>query len=303
VQNISRGAARGAEHTTGRSAWLLPLLLALESMHFVFARLAHDVLDPRVSILYAMSIATLTVGIYGVVTRRLSLAVGRRHWRLFAAIGALIALSTQINYIVIDFVDPGAASLLAQAGTIYAIALGVLWLKERFTRWQVAGALVAVCGAIIVALQPGDFFRIGSLMMLAGAFAYQLHTVLVKRFGGGIDMVNFFFFRLLCVTLFLLAGTLLQGALSQGLFTVPDWRGLGIVMLVGLVDVVFSRTLYYRVLRGINVSLFAVVMTLSPVLTTLWTYLLFGVRPGMQQLIGGAVVFCGVMILALRRKA
>jgi drug/metabolite transporter (DMT)-like permease len=299
---------RKTERGTSGGAALLPLLLALESLHFVFARLAHDVLDPRISILYAMAIATTAVGVYGAITRTLSFAVGWAHRWLFVSIGALIALSTQINYIVIDYVDPGAASLLSQAATFYAIALGVLWLKERFTRWQAIGSLVAVVGAIIVALQPGDFFRIGSLMLLAGAFAYQLHAALVKRHGGGIDMVNFFFFRLLCVTLFLLAGTLFQamfapGAFAPGMSLIPDWRGLLIVMLIGLVDVVFSRTLYYRVLRAINVSLFAVVMTLSPVLTTLWTFLLFGVRPGLQQLIGGAVVLIGVLILALKRRS
>ncbi len=298
AQKTNRGSDRGAA--------LLPLLLALESLHFVFARLAHDVLDPRISILYAMAIATAAVGVYGVVMRKLSFAVGKAHWRLFVCIGALIALSTQINYIVIDDVDPGAASLLAQAATIYAIALGVWWLKERFTRWQAIGSLMAVAGAVIVALQPGDYIRFGSLLLLAGAFAYQLHAALAKRYGGGIDMVNFFFFRLLCVTLFLFAGTLLQavfapGAFAPGMSLLPGWSGLGIVLLIGLVDVVWSRTLYYRVLRAINVSLFAVVMTLSPVLTTLWTYVLFGVRPGAQQIIGGVVVLAGVLMLTLRR--
>jgi drug/metabolite transporter (DMT)-like permease len=290
-------AMPGAVAPARNETWLLPVLLAIDSLHFVFARIAHDVLDPRVSAGYALGVAALIVGLYGIATRRLSLAIGRAHWKLFATIGLLVAFSTQINYSVIDTVDPGAASLLSQASTFYAIGFGVLWLGERFTRWQALGAGLAVIGALVVAFQArGDVFRYGSLLLLMGSLAYQLHAALSKRYAGGINLLNFFFYRLLFTAFFLLLGAGAQRAL-----VVPDARGLGIVVLVACVDIVLSRSLYYRALRRINISVFAVVMTLSPVLTALWSYALFGSTPSQQQLIGGAIVLAGVLILALKR--
>jgi O-acetylserine/cysteine efflux transporter len=289
-------AAQAVETTTDQprsDAWLLPVLLSIDSLHFVFARLARDVLDPRVSAAYALTLAALIVGGYGVATRKLSWAVGRAHWKIFATVGFLVAVSTQINYFVVDYIDPGAASLLSQASTFFALGLGVAWLGERFTRRQALGALIAIVGAVVVALQPGDFFRLGSLMMLGASFAYQLHAAVAKRYAGGIDLLNFFFFRLTFT-----AGFLLLGALFGGVMAVPDGRGFGIVALVACVDVVLSRSLYYRVLRRSNVSLFAIVMTLSPVLTAAWSYLLFGVVPSAQQVLGGAIVLAGVLVLA-----
>jgi drug/metabolite transporter (DMT)-like permease len=285
-----------AARVTGAS-WLLPLLLTMDGLHFVFANLARKSgLDPRLSTTLIMGIAALIVGSYGLATRQLNLAELRRNTPFLALIGLLVAISTQIGYFAVGYVDPGAAALLSQMVTVWSIVFGVLWLRERFRRAQGAGALLALCGAAIIALQPGDYFRIGSLMLVFSTFSYALHAAVVKRKGGGMNFVNFFFGRLLFTTLWLFLAGSVQGALY-----VPDLRSLGVVTLIGIVDVVISRSLYYLLLRRINVSALAVTLTLSPVVAAVWSFLIDGTQPSLQQLIGGAVVLLGVFVVVRNR--
>lgn len=73
-------------------------------------------------------------------------------------------------------------------------------------------------------------------------------------------------------------------------------------MLVASVDIGISRSLYYVVLRRMNISLMTVILTLSPVITVFWSFLLFKTLPGIQQLVGGSVVMAGVLLVALARE-
>jgi drug/metabolite transporter (DMT)-like permease len=75
-----------------------------------------------------------------------------------------------------------------------------------------------------------------------------------------------------------------------------------LLALVGTVDVVVSRTLYYVALRRLKMSVHSIVLTLSPVAAILWSLLLFETLPTLQQLAGGVAVMMGVLIVTVRRN-
>ena len=99
-----------------------------------------------------------------------------------------------------NFIDPGTGSMISKLSVLISIGLGVIWLGERLTRRQFFGAILAVTGVIIITFQPGEYLRLGSLMVLAATVMYAFHTAIVKRNGGRIDLLNFFFMRLLAAT-------------------------------------------------------------------------------------------------------
>ncbi len=271
-------------------------LLFLDSFHFVFARLLLPLISPRVSAMYVMGIATIIVGGYGLITRQLNWRVLQTNWLFFVLIGFFIGGSTNLTFIAVSYVDPGAAALIAQLSTPLSVALGVFWLKEHFTRGQLTGALLATLGACIIALQPGDLFRIGSLMIMTATTMYSLHTALVKR-NGDLDFVNFFFFRLLFTTAWLFIFPAVMGRLEW-----PRANAWPMLLLVGVVDIVTSRWLYYIALRRLNLSVHAVVMTFAPVIAVVWSLLFLHVVPTGQQVIGGVVVVLGVLLVAMMRR-
>ena len=107
---------------------------------------------------------------------------------------------------------------------------------------------------------------------------------------------DFFFFRLLCTT-----GVLFVFAVGRQALAWPSAKAWPLLVLVGTVDVVVSRTLYYVALRRLRLSILSVVLTLSPVVAVGWSLLLFDTFPTRQQLLGGVAVILGVLVVTIKQ--
>jgi drug/metabolite transporter (DMT)-like permease len=185
---------------------------------------------------------------------------------------------------------------LAKATILMSAGLGIFWLGEKLTRIQIFGGLTATAGVVVILFQPGDYIRFGSALILVSAFMYSLHTGIVKRFGGGLDFMEFFF-SLLCTSVLLFFV-----AIGRGVLVWPSFGTWPLIVLTGSVDVVISWALFYIVLRRIKMSIHSIVLTLSPVGAILWSLILFDTMPSNQQLLGGIAVIAGVLSLTLKPK-
>lgn len=271
---------------------VIAILLLVDSLHFVFARLLLPYLPGGTSAFYVLAIATLQVFIFLGLRRRIRFSIFRSNLRFFLAIGLLVATSTTFNYVAVGYIDPGTASLLAQSATIFALGFSIFWLREKLTGLEIIGALIALIGVFVISFQPGDYLRLGSLLVLASAFMYALHAAIVKRHGGQMDFGNFFLFRVASVTGFLLLFTSIRGQLIW-----PSWEAWRFLILAGTIDVVLSRVLYYLALRRLQMSFHTIILTLSPVITIIWSLILFSEKPTAQSFVGGAAVILGVVIV------
>lgn len=294
---IAESAAPARNATT--VAALFATLLLVDSLHFVWARALLPYFDPVVSATGVLVVATLQVGVYGWWRGQLTWASLRRHVWFFAVIGFLVGASTALGYAAMTYVDPGTASMLSKTSTLFTILVGIIWLHDRLNWVQLGGAALSLVGVLIITFQPGDLLRLGSLMVLAGTVLYALHTAVVKRYGDDMDFVEFFFGRLLFTSLALAVFAATRPLETLATAGVTGWL---ILIVAGTVDVVISRSLFYLALRRLSMSLHAIVLTLSPVATVLWSLLLFDVFPGPRQLLGGFIVIAGVGLAAYFRS-
>ena len=275
---------------------LVAALLTLDSLHYVFARLLLPHIAPAASVLYIMAIATVEIGLYGLIRRRLHLEVLARHIWFFLGIGVLVAASMSVTFEAVAFIDAGTASMLGRASILFSLGFGLFWLKERLTRLQLLGALVAIGGVFAIAYQSADYLRLGSVMILCATFMYALHAAIIKRYGAQMGFIDFFFFRLVCTT-----GIMFLAALGRQSLVCPEGKVWLLLILVATVDVAVSRSLYYLALRQLKMSIHAIVLALSPVAAIGWALLLFDTFPNVQQLIGGGAVILGVLMVVLVR--
>jgi drug/metabolite transporter (DMT)-like permease len=276
---------------------LIAFLVIIDSFHFVFARLLLPHISPYVSGLYVMVVASLQVGIYGFFCRRIHFRMLFKNLWFFLSIGALIGINTIINYVAVALIDPGTASLLAKTSILMSVGLGILWLRERLSKLQGGGSILALTGVLVIVFQPGDYIRLGSLLILVSAFMYALHAAIVKRYGEDMDFIEFFFFRILSTVI-----VLFFIAVGRQALTWPDATAWGLIIMTATIDVVISRALYYLVLRQMQISVLSIVLTLSPVAAVVWTFILFDTVPSVQQLIGGVGVILGVFMVSIRRN-
>ena len=278
---------------------LILVLLAVDGLHFIYARALREYMHPIASVTWVLGIGALEVGVFAARRGMFRWETFRRHAVFFLVIGILVGISTSINYTAVKFIEPGVASLLSQMSILFGVGLGVFWLRDRLSRQQMLGAGVALVGVLVITFQPGDFLRLGALMVIGSAFLYALHAAVVKRYGGGIGFLEFFIWRLVATTgiLIVLAGVLGQWTLP------PNAAAWGLVLIAGTMDVAVSRTLYYVSLRRLSVSIHALIFTLSPVVAILWAFILFGSRPTAREALGGVIVLIGVAIVNFRKKS
>ncbi|HKZ08800.1 MAG TPA: DMT family transporter [Methylomirabilota bacterium] len=272
----------------------VPLLLVADSLYFVFARLLLPHFPPAAGAFYMMAAGALVV--FVALRGRIGLGVLARHPWFFLSIGLLVGVNTNMGFVAVKYVDPGTASLLSRTSILFTLALGILWLGERLTRVEVFGTVLALVGVVVISFQPGDYLRVGALIVIASTLLYALHSAVVKRYGGDIPFGEFLFYRVAGV-----AAVLLVLAAAQGALVWPSAVGWGWLLLAGTVNVVISRGLYYLVLRRMDMSVLTIILTLTPVVTWLWSMALFGGRPGLAEIGGGAATLAGVLIVTASR--
>lgn len=276
------------------------VLLLVDSLHFVFARLLLPYLPPTTSSFYYMTVATVQIAVFAAVRRRINWRIFRDNARFFLAVGFLIASATSMSFAAVAYIDPGTASLIARMNTIFALGFGLFWLKERLVRGEKFGAWVAIIGVFIISFQLGDtsrFLWLGTVLVLSSNFAYALHAAIVKRYGEEIDFTNFFLFRMVSSILFLAIF-----ATARGEMVWPRGEVWWILLLAGTGNVTISRSLYYLALRRFQLTIHTILLTLSPVVTILWSLVLFGVWPSLQGLLGGTAVLLGVILVTMSRR-
>lgn len=273
------------------------ILLLLDSLHFVFARLLRVYLPPVQAALFVLGFAALETAVFLAWRRQIQPKILWRHLGFFTAVGLLVAGATSLSFASVQYVDAGTASMLAQTTTLFVLAFGLFWLREKLHRIEYLGAGVALLGIFLISFQPGDLLRLGSLLVLGSSLLYAMHAAVVKRFGQEIDFANFFLFRVASTTFFLLL--FLWG---QGSWQWPSGTAWLVLLLVATVDVVCSRVLYYLALRRLQMSHHAILLTLSPVIAVLWSLLLFGEAPTWQGFLGGTAVLLGVSIVTWQQR-
>ena len=274
----------------------IAVMMLFDSFFFIWARLMQPVIAPRTSVLFIMILSTLEIGLVALWKKQLRLRTFLRYWWFFLPVGLLVAASTYLNYVAVSYIDPGTASMLVQFSIVFGLLWGIFWLKDHFSHKQLIGALLAIAGVLVITFQKGDYLRLGSLLVLCSAFMYSLHAALVKRYGDAMPFFEFFTYRLLSTGLFIFLFNVFSGSLEW-----PSARAWPLLILVATLDIAVGRSFYYLVLRRFRISYFSILLTLSPLLTVTWAFLLFGVTPTLMQLLGGLGVIAGVLIVTRYR--
>ncbi|MBC2878979.1 DMT family transporter [Streptomyces sp. TYQ1024] len=196
-------------------------------------------------------------------------------------------------------VEGGTAAMLVATSPVFATLLGMLVLKERPGARGVAGLLVALGGALVVAMAggAGGGSHAGMAMIVVAAAAqatsFVLQKPLLRRYSG-LDCIFYGSLFGLLPLLFAVPDAVRQSAAvgwRQG--TAVGWLGLGCTVL--------AFCTWSRVLRAATAATSSLVLYAVPVAALALDAALFGNVPAPLAGVGGLIVLLGVAVAATRR--
>jgi drug/metabolite transporter (DMT)-like permease len=271
----------------------------------------------RLSQAHPLAIAAWRLGFSLIVVAAALLITGEwRQWRrvrrgelaIAAMAGALLALHFWSWNASIALTTVAASVVLVNTQPVVVALLSAVWLREAPTRRQWAGIMIAMVGALIVALP--DIMRstadstahpralVGDVLALVGAVTAAIYFVAGRRLRATLHLWSYV--GLVYGSCFL---TLLALAAAAGAPLAPQPpHELALFAGLALGPMLLGHT-------GLNWALkrspaYVVNLTLlgEPIGATLIAALLPGIRevPGPLTFIGGVVVLTGILVTARR---
>jgi O-acetylserine/cysteine efflux transporter len=189
----------------------------------------------------------------------------------------------------------GLASLVLQAQVLFTIALAVVFLGERPRRMQVAGALVALAGILVIALGRGGNVPIGALALsIAAAAAWGIGNICTRKAQAS-DALGLLVWASLIPPLPLAALSL---ALGEG---APSIGAGGVLALLYVVvaSTFFGFGGWAWLMRRHPASRVVPFALLVPPVGIASAWIALGEQPNAAELIGAGVVLTGLTITTL----
>ena len=172
--------------TPGTVAMLVtaPLLWAGNA---VVGRLVHNLIPPITLnfVRWALAFAILLPLAHGVLRKNSPLWP---HWRRYALLGLLgIGLYNALQYMALQTSTPINVTLVGSSMPVWMLAVGALFFGARVTQRQFMGALLSICGVVLV-LSRGEWsqllaFRLvpGDIFMMLATISWAFYSWLLSR--------------------------------------------------------------------------------------------------------------------------
>lgn len=192
--------------------------------------------------------------------------------------------------------DPSLAAFLNRTEVLLAIILGVVLLRERFTRGEALGASISIAGIIIMRVTLRMEYSLGFWYVLTGAVFFALAELFSKLAVRFVEPFVLTYLRSLFVAVVFWIALIGKGASFQGLKQV--WPG---VVALGFVGPIAARMTYLFALKHLDLSKVAVISQTQPVFVLLFAYLGLGQLPTVRETIGGLLLLSGCFVMVMGR--
>ena len=219
------------------------------------------------------------------------------NWRKVGLMSLFSAAGSLLYTYGIFLYGPVNAAFLVQFTAVFTILFGVLFFKERFTRLEVAGILVAVVGVFVLAYGNLSLEVVSTLVLLAAALFFASANTLSKAYVKNVNPVALAGGNAMFVLLFVFAFAVLTGTLETAFPLVT----LVYAFLGAVTGVVLSFVLFFKALKVFEVSKTATIRTMEPFLTAIFSFAILALTPTANQLAGGVLIVIGVATLSLTK--
>jgi drug/metabolite transporter (DMT)-like permease len=287
----------------------LLVVVAIWGLNFPVIKVPLEVLPPFAVNALRFAFSTLTLGaIWTLEARRHGKdwlgPMRERPWAILA-LGVLGHLTYQVLFILgIARTPAGTAALLIASSPLWTALVGHFGGVDRLSRRAALSLLVCTAGVVVVVLgeaggpQLGGAL-VGSLLMLAGGGAWGLYTVYTRPvLAGGMAPMGLTFFSVAAAAPLLLA----LGApdLAAQDWSTVGWEAWAALVFSGALSTGLAYALWNEGIRIVGPSRTAAFSNLVPFVALLASYVMLGEAITPAQVLGGALIVGGLVLLRRR---
>ncbi len=252
------------------------------------------------SIIFTVATVALSVGWLPFVGFKKAFCISRQGWFgvIMFAVTSLVAVWA--FWAGVKRMDPSLAAFVNRAEVPMVILLGVIFLKERFSRYETLGLVLSIIGIIVMKLTLRFEYSDGFWLVLLGALFFGLTEFVSKIAIRHVPPITLAFLRNMIIAVVYWLMFMASGENFEGLEKV--WLG---VIALGLIGPIMARMMYLLALKRMDLSKVAVISQSQPVYVILIALLVLGQLPSVRETVGGIflVVGCVLMVFARARLA
>jgi len=220
-----------------------------------------------------------------------------KNWRKLSLFSLFGTSAMLLNTYGIFIAGPVNAAFLVQFAAVFTILLGFVFLKERFTKQEGAGILLAIVGVFVMAYSGFNAEIVGITIFLSVSFLFAVTNLISKIFVTKMHPLALAgsnsFFGFLFISLFMFLFIRVE---SQVPYIALIYTFVG-ALLGGVIGFI----LFYKALQVLEVSKSVAIRTADPFFTAIFSFIFLSLIPTVNQLVGGVFIVIGVILISLAK--
>ncbi|MGH8764603.1 MAG: DMT family transporter, partial [Burkholderiales bacterium] len=233
-------------------------------------------------------------------------AISRNDWLGIVGLGFLgYYLASLLDFLGLQHVSAGLGRLIMFLYPTLVVILSAIFLRKTPTRREIAALFITYVGIALVLSQklgagPGQHaFLLGALLIFSSAMCYAVYLVTGSQIVRRVGSVRFTAYTMIVST----APAVVQFCMleSPAALDLPE-RIWWIAAALALLCTVLPVFLVAEALKRMGANQFALIGALGPVTTVIADFVLLKGSLGAAQMLGGALVISGVLLVTLKRS-
>ncbi len=212
------------------------------------------------------------------------------------ASAALVAVGIITYYEGLKHSDISEFGLLSRSRTLIIVLGGVIIFRERFSFFQIIGAMLVMYGVFLLSWEGGKFnFGKGSKFAIATAVLFSLGSLFDKAVISYYSATMYTFLVYLFTVVFMLPFALLRYLEGKKL---PKKSTLGLLLIIGTLYGISAYCIYAAYLVRGPISLVTLASQFEIPITVLWgIFILKENKRILPKLISMALLIMGIILL------
>ena len=221
-------------------------------------------------------------------------------WRLLIGFG-LFQFALQFGFLFSGMklgFPAGLASLVIQLQAFFTIGLAVLILNERPRAAQLCGAIIALAGIILVAVNvEGTATLLGLLLIIAAALSWASANIVIKAIGKVNPLALVVWGSLIAAPPLLLASLALEGPAAWTAAAAHfSWRSAGAILFQSYPNTILGYGIWSFLMRKYPTATIAPFPFLVPVVGMLSAAFVLNEPLQWWKIMAGILVLCGLAL-------